>query len=81
MQTFQEFHERICNGYYSDDEEWRREVGYRPDDKDGGFRRWLELTGNKAEDFLSEFKRAVYRDCTPKAPAKKIVPMQLEWKM
>ena len=79
--SFQEFHERICNGYYSDDKEWRKEVGYRPDDKDGGFRRWLELTGNKEADFLSEFRIAVYRDSTPKAPPKIKVPMQLEWKM
>ena len=81
MQTFIEFHNRISSGHFSDDEQWRSEVGYRPDDKDGGFKRWLELTGNKAEDFLNEFRLAVYGETKPKAPPKISVPVQLEWKM
>ena len=81
MYTFLEFHKRICDGHYSDDELWRKVIGYRPDDRDGGFRRWLEITGNKMEDFLNEFRAAAYRDSAPKAPPKISVPMQLEWKM
>jgi hypothetical protein len=59
--TFTEFHDRISFGHNSPDEEWRNTVGYRPKDKDGGFKRWLELTGNNASTYINEFKKAVYR--------------------
>lgn len=58
--SFTEFYNRISDGHYSDDSAWRKEVGYRPEDKDSGFTRWLELTGNKASDFMQEFRSAVY---------------------
>ena len=60
--TFEIFHKRITSGHSSPDESWRNEVGYRPDDKDGGFKRWLELTGNIESNHIQEFRRAVYGD-------------------
>lgn len=58
--TFYEFNKRICLGHDADDSKWRNDVGYRPSDKDGGFKRWLELTGNSMTDWLDEFRRVVY---------------------
>ncbi|HTJ77705.1 MAG TPA: hypothetical protein VL357_01795 [Rariglobus sp.] len=34
---------------------WMIEVGYRPDDKDMGFRRWQELTGSTPKETQSTF--------------------------
>lgn len=47
-----------------DDSAWRAKVGYRPEDKDSGFKRWLELTNNKMDDYLVEFRTIVYGDDT-----------------
>jgi len=58
--SFQEFYERISYGHNNPDEQWRKEVGYRPDDKDSGFKRWLELTNNNESDYIDEFRKVVY---------------------
>lgn len=60
--TFEQFNKRIGFGHYENDEAWRSEVGYRPNDKDSGFKRWLELTDNCADDYIDEFRRVVYGD-------------------
>lgn len=62
--SFKDFHARIMRGYEKgvDDSAWRTEVGYRPEDKDSGFKRWLELTNNKMDDYLVEFRTVVYGD-------------------
>lgn len=60
--SYKEFHARIIHGHKNgiDDSAWRENIGYSPSDKDSGFKRWLELTGNKSDDFISEFKAVVY---------------------
>lgn len=68
--TFKEFNERVAIGYYIDDKAWRKEAGYRPEDKDSGFRRWLEITGNNKADYTTEFKAIVYGE-TPSEQDKK----------
>ena len=71
--TFEEFYKRIAYGHNNDDSKWRDEVGYRPADKDSGFRRWLELTGNKMDECLDEFSRVVYGDHLQQKEIKKDV--------
>ncbi len=63
--TFKEFNARISYGDQKgvDDSAWRAEVGYRPDDKDGGFTRWLEITGKEEnEATLRDFREVVCGD-------------------
>jgi len=73
--SFRQFHERICRGHSCNDEIWRKEVGYRPDDKDSGFKRWLELTGNREENHIAEFQLVVYGQVLQLKP---VEPMQLQ---
>ncbi len=75
--TFKEFYDRLCLSFETNDKAWQKEMGYRPEDKDSGFSRWLEITGNKAQDFEDEFMRVVYWACNPKPIEKSHAPVQL----
>ena len=58
--SFPDFHAELVKNLYN--EQWLSDVGYRADDRDGGYRLWIEATGNDFDDNLSDFKRAVYRE-------------------
>ncbi len=72
--SFIDFHARIGECFYSGDESWLKTVGYREKDKDGGFRRWLEITGNNFDDQLDNFRSVVYGEySTHKKQTEKLV--------
>lgn len=60
VMSFPEFHAELVKNLYND--QWLSDIGYRADDRDGGYRIWIEATGNNFDDNLSDFRRAVYRD-------------------
>jgi hypothetical protein len=57
--TYEQFRARLCEEMSKTKGDtftpWMIEVGYRPDDKDMGFRRWQELTGSTPKETQSTF--------------------------